>query len=61
VQLHEGDQQLMRDFVEYVEEKNKGILNMWSRAHSKDMSDDDKAFIENFIDIGGDAIEEEAA
>lgn len=61
VQLHEGDQQLMRDFVEYVEEKNKNILNMWSRSHSKDMSDDDKAFIENFIDIGGDAIEEEAA
>ncbi len=61
VQLHEGDQQLMRDFVEYVEEKNKGILNMWSRSHSKDMSDDDKAFIENFIDITGDTLEEEAA
>jgi len=61
LQLHEGDQQLMRDFVEYVEEKNKNILNMWSRSHDKDMSDDDKAFIENFIDITGDTLEEEAA
>lgn len=61
VQLDAGDQQLMRDFVDYVEERNRGILKMWDRAHSKDMLDDDKAFIDGFINIGGSDIEEAEA
>lgn len=61
VQLDAGDQQLMRDFVDYVEERNRGILSMWDRAHSKDMSDDDKAFIDGFINIGSSDIEEAEA
>ena len=61
VQLDAGDQQLMRDFVDYVEERNRGILSMWDRAHSEDMSDDDKAFIDAFINVGSSDIEEAEA
>ena len=58
VQLDAGDQQLMRDFVDYVENKNRSILTMWDRAHSNDMSQEDKDFIENFINVGSSDFEE---
>jgi hypothetical protein len=61
VPIEAGDQQLMKDFVEYVEEYNRVILSMWDNAHRKDMSDEDKAIVDSFITIESDDIEDVAA
>lgn len=59
VDITATDQQTVRDFMEWIEYQNKSILSLWDAAHRNDVSDEDRALLDQFITI--DTGEEEAA
>lgn len=47
------DQETIKNFLEWIEYQNRGILMMWDNAHKNDMSDEDMGIVEQFVNIGG--------
>jgi hypothetical protein len=58
-ELTAEDQHTVRDFLDWIEFQNKGILYMWDKSHANDMSDEDRSVVEQFVNIEGSYVEVE--
>lgn len=58
VNVTQEDQQLMRDFIDYVEHHNKIISDLWAKAHASDMDEDERDFVNQFVNVN---VDEDAA
>lgn len=47
------DQATVKNFLEWIEYKNKGILHLWDAVHKNDMTEEDRSIVEQFVNIGG--------
>lgn len=51
VDVTQEDQQLMRDFIDYVEHHNKTISELWAKVHASDMDEDERDFVDQFVNV----------
>ena len=60
VDLTAEDQQAVKDFLEWVNVQNKYILTAWDIATSDTITDEEKAFVETFLDVTDDSNEDDS-
>ena len=46
-----ADQELMRDFIYYVEFHNKTISDLWTKANNRDMPEAERDFVDQFVNV----------
>lgn len=52
VDLTLEDQDTVKNFLDWIEYQNRGILMQWDKVHSKDISDEDKELVDQFVNVG---------
>ena len=60
VDVSQEDQQLMRDFIAYVEHHNKVISDMWAKATAATMDGPERDLIDQFVNVDTSADEDAA-
>lgn len=51
VDVQEGDNEILRDFLDFVEVTNSGILSKWDENNRQDVADDEKEIIASIVDV----------
>ena len=51
VDVQEGDNEVLKEFLEFVEVTNTGILSKWDENNRQDIDDDEKEIVASIVDV----------
>ena len=51
VDVQEGDNEVLKEFLEFVEVTNTGILSKWDENNRQDIEDDEKEIVASIVDV----------